>query len=38
MIMAVIAMLDKKFDVRLKSEEMALLQTPNDILKHMAEK
>ena len=37
-IMAVIAMLDKKFDVRLKGDEIALLQTPDDILRHMKEK
>ncbi|MDY9920625.1 MAG: acyl carrier protein [Synergistota bacterium] len=37
-IMAVIAMLDKKFDIRLKGNELALLQTSNDILKHMEEK
>ena len=37
-IMAVIAMLDKKFDIRLNGNEIALLQTSNDILKHMVEK
>jgi acyl carrier protein len=37
-IMAVIAMLDKQFDIRLKGDELALLQTSNDILKHMEEK
>lgn len=35
-IMAVIAMLDKKFDIRLKGDEIASLHNIGDILRHMA--
>ena len=35
-IMAVIAMLDKQFDIRLKGDEIASLHNIGDILRHMA--
>lgn len=35
-IMAVIAMLDKQFDIRLKGDEITSLHNIGDILRHMA--
>ena len=37
-IMAVIAMLDKRFDINLKGDEIASLNTAGDILRYMEQK